>query len=107
MLGSIVLVAAFTATLSSQMTTESVAGAIACPASLPSRTIATVEGTHADKDLREMRAVVHGYRDVAAAIASVQDGKADVAVYDAPVLSHEIKQNPRSPVRLVGPVFEH
>jgi polar amino acid transport system substrate-binding protein len=107
MLGSIVLVAAFTATLSSQMTAESVAGAIAGPASLPGRTVATVEGTHAERDLRELRAIVHGYRDIAAAIASVQDGKADAVVYDAPVLSHEIKKNPRSPVRLVGPVFEH
>ena len=107
MLGSIVLVAAFTATLSSQMTAETVAGAIVGPDSLPGRPVATVEDTQAEKDLQDMRATVHGYRDLAAAIAGVAAGKADAVVYDAPVLAHEIKENPRSPVRLVGPVFEH
>ncbi len=107
MLASIVLVAAFTATLSSQMTAETVAGAIAGPDALPGRAVATVAGTHAEHDLKDMRATVHACHDLAAAIASVAEGKADAVVYDAPVLAHEIKEDPRSPVRLVGPVFEH
>ena len=107
MLVSIVLVAAFTATLSSQMTTESVSGAIAGPDGLPGRVVATVAGTDAVGNLRDLRASVQECPDLSAAIASVASGKADAVVFDAPVLAHEVKENPRCRIRLVGPLFEH
>lgn len=106
MLGSIVLVAAFTATLSSQMTAESVAGAIAGPDGLPGRIVATVQNTSAAKTLRELRASVRECPDLATAIAVVVEGKADAVVFDAPVLANAVKEDPRSPIRLVGPLFE-
>ena len=107
MLGCIVLVAAFTATLSSQMTAESVAGAISGPDGLPGRTVATVRDSSAVKSLRSLRASVREFPDLAAAMAGVSDGKADALVFDAPVLSHAVNEDPRSPIRLVGPLFEH
>jgi len=107
MLGSIVLVAAFTATLSSQMTAESVAGAISGPDGLPGRTVATVRDSSAVKSLRNLRASVREFTDLAAAMAGVSDGKAEALVFDAPVLAHAVNEDPRSPIRLVGPLFEH
>ena len=107
MLGSIVLVAAFTATLSSQMTAESVAGAISGPDGLPGRTVATVRGSSAVKSLRNLRASVREYTDLTAAMAGVSEGKAEALVFDAPVLAHAVNEDPRSPIRLVGPLFEH
>lgn len=107
MLGSIVLVAAFTATLSSQMTTESVAGAISGPDGLPGRTVATVRGSSAVKSLRSLRVSVREFTDLAAAIAGVSDGQAEALVFDAPVLAHAVTEDSRSPIRLVGPLFEH
>lgn len=107
MLGSIVLVAAFTATLSSQMTVDSVADAISGPEDLSGRVVATVAGTSAVGDLRELRASIHECPDLANAIASVAEGRAEALVFDAPVLAHAVMENPRSPIRLVGPLFEH
>ena len=107
MLGSIFLVAAFTATLSSQMTAESVAGAISGPDGLPGRTVATVRGSSAVKSLRNLRASVREFTDLAAAMAGVSEGMAEALVFDAPVLAHAVNEDPRSPIRLVGPLFEH
>jgi polar amino acid transport system substrate-binding protein len=107
MLGSIVLVAAFTATLSSQMTTESVAGAISGPDGLPGRKVATVRGSSAVKSLRNLRASVREFSDLAAAMGGVSGGEAEALVFDAPVLAHAVTEDPRSPIRLVGPLFEH
>jgi polar amino acid transport system substrate-binding protein len=107
MLGSIVLVSAVTATLSSQMTTESVAGAISGPDGLPGRKVATVRGSSAVKSLRNLRASVREFSDLAAAMGGVSDGQAEALVFDAPVLAHAVTEDPRSPIRLVGPLFEH
>jgi len=106
MLGSIVLVASFTATMSSQMTTESVAGVISGPEGLPGRAVATVGGTAVVSDLRSMNAHVIACRNIDEAIKAVAAGRADAVVFDAPVLAYRINSDDRCPVRLVGPTFE-
>lgn len=40
-------------------------------------------------------------------MAGVSEGKAEALVFDAPVLAHAVNEDPRSPIRLVGPLFEH
>lgn len=107
MLGSIVLVASFTATLSSQMTAERVAGAISGPDDLPGRLIATVAKTSVPADLRERNAKVRECKDLAAALEDVVESRADAVVFDAPVLAHAVNEKWNRTVRLVGPLFEH
>jgi ABC-type amino acid transport substrate-binding protein len=107
MLGSIVLVATFTATLSSQMTTESIAGVITGPDGLPSRTVATVRGTTVVEAIRESQAIAVPCDTIDLAISAVANGKAEAVVFDAPVLAYKIRNMPKCPVHLVGPVFEH
>lgn len=106
MLGSIVLVASFTATMSSQMTAESVAGVISGPEGLPGRSVATVHGTAAVADLRAMNAHVVECASPNDAIEAVATGRADAVVFDAPVLAYLINSDDRCAVRLVGPTFE-
>ena len=106
MLGSIVLVASFTATMSSQMTAESVAGVISGPEGLPGRSVATVHGTAAVADLRAMNAHVVECASPNDAIQAVATGRADAVVFDAPVLAYLINSDDRCAVRLVGPTFE-
>jgi polar amino acid transport system substrate-binding protein len=106
MLGSIVLVASFTATLSSQMTAESVAGAIGGPDGLPGRTVATVAGTAVVDDLRAINARVIECQTLKDAFRAVETARAEAVVFDAPVLAYEIYAAERCPVRLVGPMFE-
>jgi polar amino acid transport system substrate-binding protein len=107
MLGSIVLVASFTATLASQMTSEAVSGIISGPDALPGRTVATVKGTTSEDDLRAMQARVLSCVSLDAAIDAAIEGKADAVVFDAPVLAHRLSLSPDKPIRLVGPMFEH
>jgi len=107
MLGSIVLVASFTATLASQMTAESVASAISGPKDLSGRTVPTVKETTVVDDLQSMQALVLPCSTLDDAIAAAASGKADAVVFDAPVLANTIVEATRCPVRLVGPIFEH
>lgn len=107
MLGSIVLVASFTATLASQMTSESVVGAIDGPNSLPGHVVATIGGTLAEAELRGMEARVLPCPTIEAAIDAAVIGRADAVVFDAPVLAHAITNAPDKPIHLVGPMFEH
>lgn len=107
MLGSIVLVASFTATLSSQMTAETVTGAIAGPEGLPGRLVATIKGTSAVGALRARDAQVVECASLEEAFALTESGRADAVVFDAPVLAYKIRQMQRCPVRLVGPLFEN
>jgi polar amino acid transport system substrate-binding protein len=106
MLGSIVLVASFTATLSSQMTAETVAGAITGPDDLPGRLVATVANTSAVPDLRKRNAKVRECQDLTTALKDVADGHADAVVFDAPVLAHAVNRDWNGRVRLIGPLFE-
>jgi polar amino acid transport system substrate-binding protein len=107
MLGSILLVATFTATLASQMTAETVAGAITGPEGLPGRTIATVRDTTALQDLRQMLAVPLPCDSLDAAITAAATGQADAVVFDAPALAYTLHNDPHGRVKLVGPVFNH
>jgi polar amino acid transport system substrate-binding protein len=107
MLGSIVLVATFTATLASQMTTESIAGVITGPEGLPNRTVATVKGTAVVEALRDVQAIAVPCETIDSAIAVAAKGEAEAVVFDAPVLAYKIRNMPKCPVQLVGPVFEH
>jgi ABC-type amino acid transport substrate-binding protein len=107
MLGSIMLVASFTATLASQMTTETVSGAITGPDSLPGRMTATIANTTAEDDLRSLQARVLPCPSLDTAIDAAVAGRADAVVFDAPVIGYHIAHQPSISLRLAGPMFEH
>jgi polar amino acid transport system substrate-binding protein len=94
MLGSTVLVASFTATLASQLTSETVAHVITGPSSLPGRTVAPVKGTTAVSALREMQAHPSEYPSLTEAADVAIRGKADALVYDAPMLGFFLTNSP-------------
>lgn len=107
MLGGIVLVATFTATLASRMTAETVSAAVSGPEDLPGRRVATLAGTSVEENMRERLARVVACESLAEAIDATVAGEADVVVYDAPVLSHLIESTPDCPVIVAGPLFDH
>jgi polar amino acid transport system substrate-binding protein len=107
MLGGIVLVATFTATLASRMTAETISAAISGPEDLPGRRIATIANTAVVGDMQSRLATVLPCEDLSEAVRAVIQGRADVVVYDSPILANFIERNPDSGVYLVGPLFEH
>lgn len=107
MLGGIALVASFTATLTSRVTTEAISLLITKPEDLSGKKVATVAGTVAEETLIELRAEVISYASPEAAFRAAEVGAAEAVVFDAPVLAYLIKKNTATPLMLVGPLFDY
>jgi polar amino acid transport system substrate-binding protein len=106
MVVSIVLIAYFTAAVTTEMTVKSLTGDISGPGDLPGVKVGTVAGSTADTWLRKNKAKVSTYPDVASAIAVLNSGELKAVVYDAPVLRYYLSKKIGTRLRLVGPTFE-
>jgi polar amino acid transport system substrate-binding protein len=105
-LTGIIFVANFTATISSQLTVQSIQGQINGVDDLPGKRIATVTGTTAEKELQ-----VRGI-PVAESVTKIDDAyqmldakEIDAIVYDAPVLLYRASHAGKGRQRVVGPIF--
>lgn len=106
MVVSIVLIAYFTAAVTTEMTVKSLTGDISGPGDLPGVKVGTVAGSTAETWLRNNKAKVSSYPDVASAIAVLNAGDLKAVVYDAPVLRYYLSRKVGTRLRLVGPSFE-
>ncbi|MEY2501963.1 MAG: polar amino acid transport system substrate-binding protein [Verrucomicrobiota bacterium] len=106
MVVSIVLIAYFTAAVTTEMTVKSLTGDISGPGDLPGVKVGTVAGSTAETWLRNNKAKVSSYPDVASAIAVLNAGDLKAVVYDAPVLRYYLSKKIGTRLRLVGPTFE-
>lgn len=106
MLASIVLIAYFTAVVTTEMTVKSLTGDISGPADLPGLKVGTITGSTAETWLRSNKAKVSTYPDVASAAAALNAGELKAVVYDAPVLRYYLTKKAGTRFRLVGQVFE-
>jgi ABC-type amino acid transport substrate-binding protein len=106
MVVSIVLIAYFTAAVTTEMTVKSLTGAIGGPGDLPGVKVGTVAASTAETYLRNNKAKVSSYPDVATAIAALNSGEVKAVVYDAPVLRYQLSKKIGTRLRVVGPTFE-
>jgi polar amino acid transport system substrate-binding protein len=106
MVVSIVLIAYFTAAVTTEMTVKSLTGDVSGPGDLPGVKVGTVSGSTAETWLRNNKAKVSSFPDVATAIAAVNSGEVKAVVYDAPVLRYYLSKKTGTRLRLVGPTFE-
>jgi polar amino acid transport system substrate-binding protein len=106
MVVSIVLIAYFTAAVTTEMTVKSLAGDISGPGDLPGLKVGTVAGSTAETWLRNNKAKGSSFPDIAAAIAALNSGELKAVVYDAPVLRYYLSKKTGTRLRLVGPTFE-
>jgi polar amino acid transport system substrate-binding protein len=106
MVVSIVLIAYFTAAVTTEMTVKSLTGDLSGPGDLPGVKVGTVAGSTAETWLRNDKAKVSPYPDVASAIAVLNSGELKAVVYDAPVLRYYLSKKVGTRLRLVGPTFE-
>jgi polar amino acid transport system substrate-binding protein len=106
MVVSIVLIAYFTAAVTTEMTVNSLTSDIGGPGDLPGVKVGTVAGSTAETWLRHNKAKVSTYPDVASAIAVLNSGDLKAVVYDAPVLRYYLSKKVGTRLRLVGPTFE-
>src|SRR5438270_6113928 len=106
MVVSIVLIAYFTAAVTTEMTVKSLTGDIGGPGDLPGLKVGSVAGSTAETWLRNNKAKVSSYPNVASAIAALNSGELKAVVYDAPVLRYYLSKKVGTRLRLVGPTFE-
>ena len=106
MVVSIVLIAYFTAAVTTEMTVKSLAGDISGPGDLPGVKVGTIAASTAETFLRNNKAKVSAYPDVATAVAALNSGEVKAVVYDAPLLRYYLSKRIGTRLRLVGPTFE-
>jgi ABC-type amino acid transport substrate-binding protein len=91
MLISLVLVASFTATITSTMTVSNLSSDIRSVNDLVGRTVGTLQGTSADHFLKSKGVEPKYYPDLRAALAALQKRELQAVVYDAPMLLYLTK----------------
>ena len=106
MFASVLLVANFTANITSQLTFHQFQGSIQSVADLPGKRIATVDNSTAAQYLANHRLPFVDTPTIEDAYALLQSDEVDVVVYDSPVLLYYAHGEGRGKVQVTGDVFE-
>ncbi len=106
MLTSIVLVAYFTASITTAMTVNQLTSDINGPGDLPGQVVGTVKGTTGERYLSARRLEMRVYPTVQEAYDALARKEIKAIVYDAPVLLYHAKQLKSDQYKVVGRLFE-
>ncbi len=106
MLAGVLLLGTFIGQISSSFATVRLGVPIAHPADLATFKIATVRGSTADRYLAAHHLDALRYDAPQQMFASILQGKADAAVFDAPILAYFAASEGRGNVRLAGPLLK-
>ncbi|MFT3698431.1 MAG: transporter substrate-binding domain-containing protein [Kofleriaceae bacterium] len=94
MFAALLVVASFTASISSALTVKSLESGVTGPKDLPNARVGTVEPSSGAAYLRQRHISYHGYKDAAALVAGLAHGEIDAAIYDEPLLQYRVKSEP-------------
>jgi polar amino acid transport system substrate-binding protein len=86
MFAGLIMVASFTAAITSALTVSNLQGRINGPQDLPGHTVATVANTASASYLTSVGVRQRAYRDLGEAMQAVAAGEVDAVVYDRPLL---------------------
>lgn len=103
---SVVVVAVFTAEVTTSLTVRKLQGAIQSADDLPGKRVATVRGSTAESYLRDHNIAPHSVDVIDDAYDALASGAVDAVVYDAPVLLYYCSHDGKGLVDVVGPVFQ-
>ena len=105
MFSSVVFIAYFTASVTSNLTLQHLRGDIRGPEDLPGKTVASVKGSTSVEYLRQHNADVVEFDKVEEVYQALQSGRVSAVVYDAPVLLHYASHEGKGKVQTVGAIF--
>jgi ABC-type amino acid transport substrate-binding protein len=106
MFASLVIIAMFTAHITSLLTVSHIEGRIRGPEDLPRHRIATVADTTSERYLRGINVPVRTFSNAREALEAVARGEADAAVYDAPILQYIVSQEMDGRLQVLPRTFE-
>lgn len=102
---SVIFVAQFTASITSDLTVQQLTQNISGLADLPGKSVATVQGSTAADYLRRERIAFQEVERIEIAYGLLERGRIQAIVYDAPVLVYYAVNQGRGKAQVVGPVF--
>jgi polar amino acid transport system substrate-binding protein len=103
---SIILIAQFTASVTSLLTVQQLQGTISGASDLPGKTIATVQNTTAARYLTENGLNFVGVARIEDAYQLLEEQKVEAIVYDAPVLLYHALTQGKGRTQVVGRIFQ-
>jgi len=101
----VLLVAQFTATMTTTLTMQQLSGQINGLSDLPGKRVATVQGTIAADYLNARFIRFNGVEKIQDAYVLLEQDEVDAVVFDAPVLNYFVSTTGKGFARLVGPLF--
>ena len=102
----IVLIAQFTASVTSQLTVQQLTGYIDGPADLPGKSIATIAGSTSATYLRDRSLAYREVERIEDAYLLLERGNVQAVVYDAPVLAYYAATDGQGKAQLAGDLFK-
>ena len=106
MFAAVVLIALFTAQVTSTLTVSNLSGRVRGPADLPHVRVGTIQGSQAQVQLRSRLGVTSvGYADFPAGLEALDRGEIDAFVSVEPVLRYEIANRFAARLRLINVPF--
>ncbi|MDX1635635.1 MAG: transporter substrate-binding domain-containing protein [Marinobacter sp.] len=105
MFAGLIMVASFTAAITTSLTVSNLQNQIQGPADLPGHTVATIRDTASEAYLLEARIRHQTYPDLTTAIQSVAAGETDAIVYDRALMQYR-NQQLDNPLALLPGVFD-
>jgi polar amino acid transport system substrate-binding protein len=102
----IAMISYLTATATTIMTVDSLGGDISGPRDLPGKTVATLQGTSADRYLQAHQIDVVEFTKLDDAVAALQQGKVKAVVYDSPIMMYYLAEHGAKDLHLVGHLFD-
>ena len=102
----IAMISYLTATATTIMTVDSLGNEISGPHDLIGKTVATLQGTAAERYLNEQHIKTMPFTTIEDAVAALEADKVKAVVYDAPVLLYYLTQNNAKELHLVGHLFD-
>jgi polar amino acid transport system substrate-binding protein len=101
----VVLIAQFTATVTSSLTIQQLQSSISGPGDLPGKKVGTVPGTIAADYLRQIGAELTDVTTADQGFDLLKKGEVQAIVFDAPTLQYWAAKRGKGAVQVVGPVF--
>lgn len=105
MFTSIILIAYFTASVTSNLTLQQLRGDIKGVEDLPGKKVASVKGSTSVEYLRQHNAEVSEFAKVEETYQALLQGQVAAVVYDAPVLLYYASHEGKGKVQTVGAIF--
>ena len=106
MVGSIITLAVFTASITSVLTVRQLQGNVHGVTDLSRVRVGAVGGSSTEDTLRKLKISFESFPSTRAGLQAIRDGKLEAFVYDRPLLAWTINQDFRSSVQLLDVTFD-